>query len=286
MIYWVDGSGNVTYRLTDGLGSTVALCNGSGTVTDSWTYDVYGAVKTHSGSNATEFTFTGEQNDPNGLEYLRARYYDSATGRFLGRDALGGGYPYGGNNPASMVDPTGLYEMCGVPSEYGPLPCLDSTEFGLPACDWTGSCYLRTNDGYVGLSDSFGDACVFNNAAIYHCDQRQDAPWQGSDLARGVIWQAAVQARNAVASQDIPHWAMREFAWRAWELNQCLHNSFPFCGGQIISMFGFGSGATSLSCVFSTLGLGASFGALVTSGPGGWTILGFVFSTGGVATSC
>jgi len=121
MIYWVDGSGNVTYRLTDGLGSTVALCNGSGTVTDSWTYDpstssgqANGAVKTHSGSNATEFTLTGEQNDPNRLEYLRARYYDSATGRFISRDPLRhmNLYTYANNNPLNVSDPTGKGDPC------------------------------------------------------------------------------------------------------------------------------------------------------------------------------
>ncbi len=105
MLYWVDGSGNVTYRLTDALGSTVAVCDSSGTVTDSWTYDVFGAVRAHTGTNATEFTFTGEQNDPNLLEYLRARYYDSATGRFLGRDALGSGYGYASNIPPTSLTP-------------------------------------------------------------------------------------------------------------------------------------------------------------------------------------
>ena len=61
---------------------------------------------------------TGEQNDPNGLEYLRARYYDSATGRFLSRDPLGGGYPYAGGNPANMLDPTGLAAEAGGCTYY------------------------------------------------------------------------------------------------------------------------------------------------------------------------
>jgi len=171
MIYWVDGSGNATYRLTDGLGSTVALCNSSGTVTDSWTYDVFGAVKTHSGSNATEFTFTGEQNpsagsgQANGLEYLRARYYDSTTGRFLGRDPLGGGYPYGGNNPANMVDPTGLYTMCVDDPVWGYI-CYDSTQVGLGACSSSEDCHLYVGDGSapgnnLTLVERYGNACVF-----------------------------------------------------------------------------------------------------------------------------
>jgi RHS repeat-associated protein len=102
--------------MTDGLGSTVVLANASGAVTDTWTYDVFGAVRSHTGSSGTEFTFAGEQNDPNGLEYLRGRYYDNATGRFLSRDpaqadVMAPGelnrYPYVENSPVNYVDPTG-----------------------------------------------------------------------------------------------------------------------------------------------------------------------------------
>jgi len=85
-------------------------------VTDTYTYDVFGAVRTHTGTNGTEFTFTGEQNDPNGLEYLRARYYDPASGRFIGEDpaparayqpATLNRYVYSLNNPVNLLDPTG-----------------------------------------------------------------------------------------------------------------------------------------------------------------------------------
>ena len=119
MLYFVDGSGNPQYRLTDGLGSTAAMANSGGTVTDTWTYDVFGAVRSHSGSSGTQCLFAGEQNDPNGLEYLRARYYDPATGRFLGRDPLGGGYPYAGSNPVNLVDPRAVRlldidDVCGA----------------------------------------------------------------------------------------------------------------------------------------------------------------------------
>ena len=70
----------------------MALCDASGTVLNSYNYDVFGAIRSSSGSTANAFTFTGEQTDATtGLEYLRARYYDSAAGRFLSRDPLGGG---------------------------------------------------------------------------------------------------------------------------------------------------------------------------------------------------
>ncbi len=57
-------SGSVQeYHLADGLGSTTGLATGAGTVIDSYTYDVYGAVRTRTGTSANEFTYTGEQVD-------------------------------------------------------------------------------------------------------------------------------------------------------------------------------------------------------------------------------
>ncbi len=105
--------------MIDGLGSTTGLADGTGAVTDTYTYDVYGAVRTHTGTSGNEFTYTGEQVDATGLQYLRARYYDAATGRFASRDPLplAQRYAYVGGNPVNLVDPTGL---CHI------IPCFDS----------------------------------------------------------------------------------------------------------------------------------------------------------------
>ncbi len=81
-----------------------------------------GATRSHSGSSANYWQFTGEQSDrvlnPNdSLYYLRARYYDTATGRFMSQDTLRGEqtqpqtwnrYAYALNNPTSRIDPTGM----------------------------------------------------------------------------------------------------------------------------------------------------------------------------------
>ncbi len=112
LISRTDSGGTQEYYLTDGLGSTTGLATGMGTVTDTYTYDVYGAVRTRTGTSGNEFTFTGEQTDASGLQYLRARSYNPATGRFVGLDPLPlmQRYAYVGGNPVNLVDPTGL---CG-----------------------------------------------------------------------------------------------------------------------------------------------------------------------------
>lgn len=102
-----------TYYLYDGLGSTTGLTDESGAVTATFAYDVFGELRPSS-SPSNQWLFTGEQRDADsGLYYLRARYYDPSTGRFLSRDPLGGGneYAYASNNPVNLVDPLGL---CGT----------------------------------------------------------------------------------------------------------------------------------------------------------------------------
>jgi RHS repeat-associated protein len=105
---------NTYYYLADGLGSTMAIVDDTGTVQKSYTYDVYGDA-TATGSLANEFDFAGQQTDPTGLQYLRARYMDPETGVFLSREPLAKrpswtqtSYGYAGGSPSSAVDPTGL----------------------------------------------------------------------------------------------------------------------------------------------------------------------------------
>jgi RHS repeat-associated protein len=58
--------------------------------------------------------------EPNGLYYMKARYYDSEIGRFISEDPLGfegGGlnlYVYAANNPIMFMDPTGLCDTTGL----------------------------------------------------------------------------------------------------------------------------------------------------------------------------
>ena len=61
------------------------------------------------------FGYTGrEQDAETGLDYYRARYYDSAVGRFISEDPIGFGagdanlYRYVGNSPTNYTDPSGL----------------------------------------------------------------------------------------------------------------------------------------------------------------------------------
>jgi RHS repeat-associated protein len=137
LLYTADGysltPGTPTYLMGDKIGSTATLMNSAGVITGSYTYDVFGAVRTQTGAT-TEFSFTGEQNDPNGLEFLRARYYDPSTGRFLSRDRKPGRmtapltqnrYAYALDNPVNMTDPS------GNDAGYGTGPIVNDNFWGM-----------------------------------------------------------------------------------------------------------------------------------------------------------
>lgn len=111
----------------DQLGSTRALTDDNGHVVTSYTYDPYGKV-TPSGSTSfvNRFLYAGQYTDPaSGLIYMRARYYDPATGQFLSRDPITAltreAYGYAGNNPLNGTDPSGLCNEATVACVTGIL---------------------------------------------------------------------------------------------------------------------------------------------------------------------
>ena len=101
----------------DGVGSTVAITDGSQNVVTSYAYTPDGMILGENEAFAQPFKYVGQLGvmaESNGLYYMRARYYNPATGRFISEDPLGFGggdvnlYVYVGNNPVLFVDPWGL----------------------------------------------------------------------------------------------------------------------------------------------------------------------------------
>jgi RHS repeat-associated protein len=109
------------YYLGDALNSVRQVANDGGTVPLARNYDPFGKTAQTIGTAQTDYGFTGEFTDASGLIYLRARYYESLTGRFTTRDRWGGNnntpqtlnrYIYSINNPINHTDPSG---KCPIP---------------------------------------------------------------------------------------------------------------------------------------------------------------------------
>jgi RHS repeat-associated protein len=118
----------VTYHAADGLGSITDTTNSSGQVSLAHRYDSYGNVLAGGGTGG--YAFTGREWAPEaGLLYLRARYYDPMTGRFVSEDPSDqessyddpNPYTYVENNPINWVDLLGLYTLKRG-EKHPPLP--------------------------------------------------------------------------------------------------------------------------------------------------------------------
>ena len=112
-----------SYYLYDGQMSTRQLTNPAQTVTDSYTYDAFGIELDRTGTTVNNYKYTGEQYDPNvGFYYLRARYYNQETSRFVTTDPFPGRifdpislhrYLYAHANPVMNLDPSGHLTLIG-----------------------------------------------------------------------------------------------------------------------------------------------------------------------------
>ncbi|WP_309808628.1 pre-toxin TG domain-containing protein [Paenibacillus hunanensis] len=104
-----DAAGHNQTNHYDLRGSTIALTDATGQVTDTYTYDTYGEQLEHIGDSEQPFQYNGRdgvQTDPNGLYQMRARYYNPEIKRFVNRDVVTGSI--GNGNPVSYIDPFGL----------------------------------------------------------------------------------------------------------------------------------------------------------------------------------
>ncbi len=120
----VSGAWVLSYYQYDGGGSVRQLTNSTGQVTDTYEYDAFGNKINSTGTTPNNYLYRGEQFDTDlGLYYLRARYYNPATGRFMSRDPLDAQprnadgtpidqrrlhkYLYAGADPVNLEDPRG-----------------------------------------------------------------------------------------------------------------------------------------------------------------------------------
>jgi RHS repeat-associated protein len=117
--------GTTSYYNADGLGTITSLSNGAGSLAQTYTFDSFGKQTASSGSLTNPFQYAGRELDSEtALYYMRARYFDPGSGRFINEDPImfGGGrnfYAYTGNSPVVFADPSGLnrsrHKVCPIP---------------------------------------------------------------------------------------------------------------------------------------------------------------------------
>ncbi len=105
------------YHIRDEAGSTLFILDRERNIRKSYRYDAFGRVLEERGDIENRLTYTGQMYDGGtGQYYLRARFYNPVTGRFLQEDVYRGDglnlYAYCANNPVKYYDPSGYMSLC------------------------------------------------------------------------------------------------------------------------------------------------------------------------------
>lgn len=128
LTYREDANGGLQVYHYDSRGSTIALTDATGAISDTYAYDPWGKILGHEGSTVDNaFRFHGRHgvmDDGNGLLFMRSRYYAPELMRFVQRDPRRGGslmspislHPYAFVNcdPILGVDPNGEFGFFGA----------------------------------------------------------------------------------------------------------------------------------------------------------------------------
>ena len=166
-----------TYHF-DYRGSTVAITNASGAITDTFQYNTYGALVSRTGTTEVIFGYNGRDGvitDENGLIYMRARYYSPLLCRFINADIVPGEisdavtlnrFAYANGNPVSNIDPFGLSAERGNNSSNNWLKGLYGVLniFG-GILQAAAGAVLGATVGWTGVGAVAAAALVLNGAA-------------------------------------------------------------------------------------------------------------------------
>ncbi len=132
----IDAGGNAQYYHYDSRGSTIAMTDASGKITEAYAYDPFGRPINGQLSD-NRFRYLGRHgvvDEENGLLYIRARYYSTKRGRFITKDPTTGQlgdsqslnrFIYALNNPVRLIDISGFVSQDSSGNQVSPSAPTD-----------------------------------------------------------------------------------------------------------------------------------------------------------------
>jgi len=194
------GTETVKFPIYDGHGNMIATLarNGSSySLANERLYDVWGAVRSGSSTGAPSQRYCAhlghKQDDESGLIYMRARYYEPSTGRFVSEEPAADGlnwYVYCNNRPIQALDADGrtsiheyILYIAGIA-----LAVMALTYFGV------GFNYTRAADFLRHAANEYRDAIRFFSSAFPNQALAEDSEF----LAR--MCEAAERGQRQAAS--------------------------------------------------------------------------------------
>ena len=176
---------NGVYRtyMKDTRGSVVGYYNVNGERMTQYEYDAFG--NRFKGSDPDPFGYCGEYYDSeSGNIYLRARYYNSTTGRFISEDPAKDGvnwYVYCSGNPVMLVDPWGLEDIVVAGGAYH-------------SGDGNPYQYEFVDSALKKIADMGGNATLLVANAGWSEDQYNAIVQSASDRGINLLWFSSVDS--------------------------------------------------------------------------------------------
>ncbi len=199
--YYVHGPQGIHAQQTDGewkwmvqdsLGNVRGVVDDALALQQSLGYDPLGRPISVVGTPQTMYGYTGEPTDPNGLVYLRERYYNPGMGAFISQDQAEGaindpmslnGYAYAHSDPVNRTDPSRLNPI--------PFSLLGNLAISSP---WHLAMMMNTGCFSFAMQQSTNCAALRN---------RTPPPSVRELIAAGCIGQAPAVPPTVVPGQEI-----------------------------------------------------------------------------------
>ncbi len=206
------------------------LTDSSGNVLGTYAYDAFGALRNSTGAKS-EFQMNGQQVDASdGLVFMRDRYYDPGTGRFITRDSTTGSldspatqnqYAYSNNDPINHSDPGGNWfgwddaiALVGGAIVGGGASIINQTIQG-HAINW----------GQVGFDAVVGSAAA--EATLY------TGPGEALAAVGAIGVAGFAGAIQGAADYCFDHWGKADFSWGTLAVDAALGAGTSIAFGKL-----------------------------------------------------
>ena len=177
-------TGDVTYLVSDLLGSVRGTVDNTGALTATTAYDAWGNPETTGGlTTTTPYGYAGSYTDTTGLTYNINRYYDPATGQFISVDPAvdqtEASYAYAADNPTDQSDPLGLCSVVGTFNPWSSHNCIRQ----LAAEGGAGAQVLNYNPALLMVNELFAEASAYEAG----CPLTQVGRYGLNAVAAGIV---------------------------------------------------------------------------------------------------
>ena len=239
-----------TYHF-DCRGSTIAITDASGNLTDTFAYDTYGKLISRTGTNKVIFGYNGRDGvvtDDNGLIYMRARYYSPEMKRFINADIIAGAisnaitlnrFAYANGNPVSFVDPFGLWSLTDAWNSF--TNWVSDTANDIK--DWVVDTANDVKDWAVDTYNDAKDAVVetYNEVKDWAVDTYKDTKKAIKDASDWFNTHVIKPAREAISNAG--RQTKDEFVNAAKKIGNSFTNAI-----EAKVLLGFGLGVSGEDC--------------------------------------